>query len=178
MIRSRSLPALCASALLIVAMPVTSASVARAVESVFEPYTGSFRGQGTLRRKPGEPRETVRCRINAKLSSDGLSLKQTGICVVPGSKVPIDSNLKYNSQSGRVTGTWTDVANGSAAAVSGRIAGDRISLTIAGKDTQTGETRTLWMTLQPASNGYGLTTRSPNENSGGKFVSGEIRFRK
>lgn len=174
----RPLPAICAAALLIIATSAINISTAKAAGSVFEPYAGSFRGQGTLRRKPDEPHETVRCRITAALSSDGLSLKQTGTCVVPGSKVSIDSRLKYNTQTGRVTGTWTDVANGSAAAVSGRITDGRINLTIAGKDTQTGETRTLWMTLQPASGGYQLTTRSPSETSGGKFVSGEIRFKK
>lgn len=149
-----------------------------AAENVLEIYAGSFRGEGTLRRKPDEPKETVRCRIKSSLSDDQLTLRQTGTCVVPGSKVAIDSKLVYNPGSGRVTGTWTDVANGSAAGVSGSGNDGRVSLTISGRDQQTGESRTLWMTLTPATGGYDLTTRSPNPSAGGKFVSSEIRFRK
>ncbi len=151
---------------------------AAADDTALSAYAGSFKGKGTLRRKPDEPKETVRCRITAKLSADGLTLKQTGTCVVPGSKVAIDSKLIYNPANGRVTGRWTDVANGSAASVSGRANASGAQLTIAGTDTQTGESRTLWMTLKPASKGYLLITRSPKPGSGGKFVSGEIRFTK
>ncbi|MEX0345907.1 MAG: hypothetical protein AB3N20_13355 [Rhizobiaceae bacterium] len=141
-------------------------------------YVGKFSGKGTIRRHPDEPKETVRCRISATLSADGNTLSQNGTCVVPGSKVAVDSELTYNPANGRVVGRWTDVANGSTAGVSGKGDSQIVNLTIVGTDQQTGESRTLWMTLQPTKNGYLLITRSPKPNAGGRFVSGEIRFTK
>ena len=149
-----------------------------ASDTPFATYAGSFNGKGTLKRKPDAAAETVRCRIKAKLSEDGNALSQAGTCVVPGSKVAIDSRLTFDPATRRIRGTWTDVANGSAAAVSGTVSGAQINLTITGKDTKTGENRTLWMTLEPRGGGYSLTTRSPIPAGSGKFVSGEIRFTK
>ncbi len=155
-----------------------AATPARPAENPLGAYAGKFSGKGTIRRHPGEPKETVRCRISATLSAEGNTLKQNGTCVVPGSKVAIDSELTYNPSNGRVKGRWTDVANGTAAGVSGKGDSKSVKLTISGKDLQTGESRTLWMTLQPTKNGYLLITRSPKPSAGGRFVSGEIRFTK
>lgn len=149
-----------------------------AAENPFGAFAGSFNGKGTLKRKPDAAAETVRCRITAKLSEDGNALAQAGTCVVPGSKVAIDSRLTFDPATRRIRGTWADVANGSAAGVSGTVSGNRINLTITGKDSKTGENRTLWMILEPRGSGYTLTTRSPIPAGGGKFISGEIRFTK
>ncbi len=162
----------------ILCLPQLSIAPLSAAENTFGAYAGSFSGRGTLKRQPDAPAETVRCRITSKLSPDGNSLVQAGTCVVPGSKVAIDSRLTYDPGTRRIRGTWTDVANGTAAGVSGTASGSRVELTITGKDRKTGENRTLWMTLEPRNNGYMLTTRSPDPAGGARFVSGEIRFTK
>lgn len=160
------------------APPSGAGMTAKAATSVFAPFTGTFRGSGTIRRGPDEPAETVRCRITSKLSADGQSLHQTGTCAVPGSKAAIDSRIKLNPATGRLTGSWTDVANGARAGVTGRISGKTVHLTIVGKDTQTGENRTFWMVLEPDSAGYQMTSTTPDARSGRKFTSGKIRFKK
>lgn len=157
---------------------LAAATQVTATETPLGAYAGKFSGKGTLRREPDEPRETVRCRISSDLSSDGLSLVQSGTCVVPGSKVAIDSKLTFTPATGRVTGTWTDVANGTAANVSGQGDNSGFNLTIVGTDRQTGEIQTFWMTLTPNASGYSLTTRSLDPAGGGRFVSGEINFTK
>lgn len=176
MTRTTNGPNLFSTALAAACLMLSGAHPVAAAENVFEPYAGSFSGQGTLRRQPDEPRETVRCRIKSALSQDGLTMIQAGTCVVPGSKVSIDSKLEYDPATRRVKGSWTDVANGSAASVSGSETGGRIRLTIVGKDRQTGENRTLWMTLEPTAGGYSLATQASNPSGGGRFASGEIRF--
>lgn len=160
------------------AVPPHAGMRAEAATSVFAPFVGTFRGSGTIRRGPEEPAETVRCRITAKLSEDGQSLHQTGTCAVPGSKAAIDSRIKHNPATGRLSGSWTDVANGARAGVTGRLNGKTVHLTIVGKDTQTGESRTFWMVLEPDSAGYRMISTAPDTLSGRKFTSGTINFTK
>ena len=146
--------------------------------SPLEPFAGKFRGSGTIRRAPDEPAESVRCRITATLSDDGHTLRQKGTCAVPGSKAKIDSRIRLNPANSRLTGSWTDVANGGRAGVTGSIKAGTVRLTIVGKDQKTGENRTVWMVLKPNSSGYRMTSTSPDNQSGKKFKSGEIRFKK
>ncbi len=160
------------SAFLATAAPVHAGS------NPLEPYAGKFRGSGTVRRAPDEPAESVRCRITATLSEDGSTLQQKGTCAVPGSKAKIDSRIKHNPANGRLTGSWTDVANGSRASVAGSVRSGTVRLTIVGKDEKTGENRTVWMILKPTSSGYRMTSTSPDNRTGKKFQSGEIRFTK
>ncbi len=152
-------------------------SPALSADQGLEPFAGMFKGSGTLYRTVDAEAETVRCRITGNLSDDRLSLVQTGACAVPGSKLAVDGRLTLDPTNGRIKGTWTDVASGSAASVSGRKTDNGLNLTIVSADRQTGESRTLWMVLKPASGGYSLTTRAPNP-AGGKFISGKIQFTK
>ena len=94
------------------------------------------------------------------------------------SKVGIDSVIRHNPANGRLTGKWTDVANGGAASVSGSATAANLRMTIVGKDPKTGENRSLRMELKPTGNGYRLTTTLPDPVSGKRFVSAEMRFTK
>lgn len=143
-----------------------------------ERFAGTFQGKGSVRRTSDDPLETVRCRINAELSENGLKLSQSGTCVVPGQKVEIDSELELNPANNRISGSWTDPATGGAASVSGRVEGSSLVLTVVGQDRQTQESRTVWMVLEPTTTGYQLTSTAPAARDGNKYLAGEIAFTK
>jgi hypothetical protein len=144
--------------------------------ATLEPFAGSFRGEGSVKRTAGDASESVRCRITSGLGEDGLSLDQSGSCAVPGQKVTIESRIVLDPASNRLTGSWTDPSDGSAATVSGRLEGDRMVLTIVGRDPKTLEARTRWMVLEPTGTGYRLTSTAADPRGGGRFVAGSIEF--
>lgn len=153
-------------------LPVASASTETLAQ-----FSGTFRGTGSVRRSPDNAAESVRCRITAKLAGGGLTLEQSGTCAVPGQKFEIASRLVLDPRTNRLSGDWTDPADGSAASVSGRKEGERLMLTIVGRDPRTMESRTRWLVIEPTGAGYRMTSTAPG-SKGGRFVAGTIEFTK
>ncbi len=69
---------------------------------------GSWIGNGWVKRNPGGPRETVRCRITNHYVTAGRRLVVSGKCAVPGKKFELKGTVSANLSGTRISGRWSN----------------------------------------------------------------------
>jgi hypothetical protein len=125
------------AAFLIAAILLMQAGSAHA-QNVFTSLEGSWTGNGWAIRKPGAPREAVRCRIRVRLSESDTRVDISGQCASPGNRSSVNGYLK-RQPNGTYTGRWSNPRGLGTVGLSGTGSGERITLRFDAEDPDTGE---------------------------------------
>jgi hypothetical protein len=125
---STRFPATLGAATLVVALlhsPVPS----HAQQGPFTGLSGAWSGGGFLRLASGQ-RERLRCRANYNVAESGTRLQQSLRCASDSYRFDVNSNIV--SDSGALTGSWSETNRNVSGNVSGRVNGSQIQARIDG----------------------------------------------
>jgi hypothetical protein len=140
-------------------------SGAQAAESdFFNRFAGSFSGSGQVQRNAAESPNTVRCTLTGRPHSNGISM--SGQCGAFIFSKQIRADIRFDSASGRYTGTYVGSSIGPAR-LSGRRRGDAVVLTITWPRPVNGDTKAT-MTIRNPGNGQLAITVTDRLQPGGR----------
>jgi hypothetical protein len=105
--------------------PATS----HAQQGSFAGLSGSWSGGGFLRLASGQ-RERLRCRANYNVDGNGTRLQQSLRCASDSYRFDVNSNIV--SDSGALTGSWSETNRNVSGNISGRVNGGQIQARIDG----------------------------------------------
>ena len=100
-----------------------------AQQGSFAGLSGSWSGGGFLRLASGQ-RERLRCRANYNVDENGTRLQQTLRCASDSYRFDVNSNIV--SDSGALTGSWSETNRNVSGNISGRVNGGQIQARIDG----------------------------------------------
>lgn len=112
-------------------------------------FEGSFTGGGTVQRNAAERPNQVTCTLTGQPGASGLLI--SGKCGIGGFSRQIRADLRYDSATGRYSGTYVGASVG-AAGLSGKRSGDAVTLTITWPRPVNGDTKAS-MTIRNSGNG-------------------------
>ena len=105
------------------------ATLAHDSTSPFSGLAGAWTGPGTVTLASGA-KESIRCRANYDVGSDGANLKLELRCSSDSYKFELQSNVLHSN--GAVSGFWNELTNRVGGTVAGKAAGDRIEVRVEG----------------------------------------------
>ena len=108
---------------------------------------GSWKGKGTLKRTPGGQEELVRCKLMPSFHRGASVLTLRYVCRGIDVSFVTFGNLDYDSKTRTVSGWLTTQGLGSAK-TTGRQEGNKVIMTMIGKDEKTGKPKKAVMTIQ------------------------------
>jgi hypothetical protein len=125
---SLTFPAALRAALFVVAFlhfPVPG----NAQQGPFAGLSGAWSGGGYLTLASGQ-RERLRCRANYRVDENGMRLQQSLRCASDSYRFDVNSNIA--SESGALSGSWSETSRNVSGSVSGRVNGSQIQARIDG----------------------------------------------
>jgi hypothetical protein len=103
-----------------------SVSAGHAQSGPFSGFNGAWSGTGTVSLSDGST-ERIRCRASYKVDGSGNGLRQTLRCASDSYKFDLSSDVT-SSQSGNVTGTWSEASRNINGDLRGRAGEGRIDV--------------------------------------------------
>ena len=156
----------CRSAAIVLGLAAASfAGVSQAAEWDFlSRFQGSFSGGGTVQRSATESPNQVTCTLTGQPSATGVSM--SGKCGAFIFSRNIRADIRYDSASGRYTGTYEGSAIG-VARLSGKRSGDAVVLQITWPKPVNGDTKAV-MTIRNDGRGNLAITVTDRVAPGGR----------
>lgn len=105
------------------------ASVAHGAGGPFLGLSGAWTGPGTVT-LAGGTRENIRCRATYNVDGSGANLRLDLRCSSDSFKFELQSTVSHNN--GEVSGFWNEATNRIGGTVSGKAAGNKIEVVVAG----------------------------------------------
>jgi hypothetical protein len=93
----------------------------------FAGFAGSWSGAGTISMSDGSS-ERLKCRATYRVGSADSSLNQALRCASDSYKFDLSSDVV--SESGRVSGSWSETSRGVSGGVQGRVSGGQINVVV------------------------------------------------
>lgn len=109
------------------AILILSTSAGHAQAHPFAGFDGAWSGSGTIALSDGST-ERLRCRADYKVDNTGLALKQTLRCASDSYKFELASDV--TSQSGRISGQWSETSRNIFGSLQGTAGGGRIDVMV------------------------------------------------
>lgn len=103
-----------------------SVSAGHAQSGPFSGFNGAWSGTGTVSLSDGST-ERIRCRASYKVDGSGNGLRQTLRCASDSYKFDLSSDVT-SSQSGNVTGTWSEASRNINGNLNGKAGGGQIDV--------------------------------------------------
>jgi hypothetical protein len=126
-------------------------------------FDGSFSGGGTVHLSAAKGVNQVSCTLVGQPSESGISI--SGKCGIGGFSKTVSANLRFDSSTGRYSGTYVGASVG-AASLYGRRKGDSVVLSITWPRPVNGDTKAT-MTIRNSGNGHLAITVSDELEPGG-----------
>ena len=95
-------------------------------------FAGSWSGDGTIKLASGDS-ERLRCRVTYAVGKGGNSLRQDLRCASDSYKLDVESEISYNADAGRVSGTWAEKNYSTGGFLSGTVSGGDIRARVDGR---------------------------------------------
>ena len=108
-------------------------TVAIAASGPFDTFAGSWSGSGTLKLTSGES-ERLRCRVSYDVGSNGQKMQQELRCASDSYNFNVSSEISYNADARRVSGTWSETNYGNSGFLSGTVNGGQLQATVQGRN--------------------------------------------
>lgn len=115
--------AACAVALTSPPCQVQAQAPAQAAASPFEPFEGSWAGNGVITMRGGA-NERIRCRVNYTITDRGRLLSQDLRCASDSYKFELQTTVAH--ENGTINGSWNETTRQVVGSISGRINGGDI----------------------------------------------------